>query len=72
MSTNGEHAAREPIAVVGLAFQFPGGASTEKDFWEMMMQRECVAGPFPAERGNIDACYDPTLKGISKVSCNSH
>ncbi|KAK7186534.1 polyketide synthase [Paraphaeosphaeria sporulosa] len=68
MLTKENHGPLEPIAVVGLAFKFPGGGNTEKEFWEIMMQRKCVVGEFPPERGNIDTCYDPSMKGTSKVS----
>jgi acyl transferase domain-containing protein len=57
----------EPISVVGIAFQFPGGADTEEKFWNMLMNRQCVSREFPTNRGNIDMHYDPTHLGTSKV-----
>lgn len=70
MLSKGEHGALEPIAIVGLAFKFPGGANTEDDFWDMMVERKCVSKKFPEDRGNIDVCHDSTIKGASKVRSN--
>jgi len=37
---------RGPIAVIGLACRFPGGAGTPDQFWDLMAGCMCGAGPF--------------------------
>jgi hypothetical protein len=59
---------QEPIAIVGLAFQFPGGVVTEDDFWDMMAEKKCLSTDFPADRINIDAFYSPDDKKKNTVS----
>ncbi|MCP4212293.1 MAG: SDR family NAD(P)-dependent oxidoreductase, partial [Halieaceae bacterium] len=50
--------AQEPIAIVGLACRFPGGADAEA-FWQMLAAGEDSNREVPAERWDIDAYYDP-------------
>ena len=57
----------EPIAIVGLAFQFPGGIVTEDAFWDMMTERKCLSSDFPADRINIDAFYSEDDKKKNTV-----
>ncbi|TGJ79407.1 hypothetical protein E0Z10_g9360 [Xylaria hypoxylon] len=45
----------EPIAVIGMAFRFPGGAETPDKFWKMLMEKRCVAIEYPRDRFNIEA-----------------
>jgi hypothetical protein len=59
---------QEPIAIVGLAFQFPGGVITEDDFWDMMAEKKCLSTDFPTDRINIDAFYSPDDKKKNTVS----
>jgi acyl transferase domain-containing protein len=70
MLSNAENGAFEPIAVIGLAFQFPGGANTEDKFWELLMERRCVSREFPRDRFNIDLYHDPNQMSTSKVCEN--
>jgi hypothetical protein len=62
--------AQEPIAVVGLAFQFPGGANTEEKLWKLMLERRCVTREYPKDRFNIDLYNDSSHIGVNKVSKN--
>ncbi|KAI1211883.1 lovastatin nonaketide synthase [Annulohypoxylon truncatum] len=48
-----------PLAIVGLAFEFPGGAASEERFWQMLCSGECASADFPQSRLNIDAFYHP-------------
>jgi hypothetical protein len=68
MVSNGQDGALEPIAVIGLAFQFPGGANTDDKLWKLMMERRCVSTEFPKDRFNIDLYHVPNETGASKVS----
>src|SRR5438067_3960822 len=45
-----ETAAREPIAIVGMACRFPGGASDPSAYWELLRQGGDAVGEVPPER----------------------
>jgi acyl transferase domain-containing protein len=49
----------EPIAVVGMAMRFPGGATDSKRFWDMLQTGRSAHGPVPKSRFNMDGYYHP-------------
>ncbi|WP_307805858.1 type I polyketide synthase [Streptomyces chrestomyceticus] len=53
-------AADEPLAIVGMACRFPGGASTPEGFWELLASGGDAVGGFPTDRGwDLEGIYDP-------------
>ncbi|TPX18368.1 uncharacterized protein E0L32_011743 [Thyridium curvatum] len=50
----------EPIAVVGIAHRFPGGASTPAAFWDLLQHPpDNLSRPPPPERLNLSKFYHP-------------
>ncbi|GAA3025425.1 hypothetical protein GCM10017559_58880 [Streptosporangium longisporum] len=49
----------EPIAVIGMACRYPGGADTTDDFWELLREGRNAVREIPATRWDIDDYYDP-------------
>ncbi|MFF7247175.1 beta-ketoacyl synthase N-terminal-like domain-containing protein, partial [Embleya sp. NPDC008237] len=55
-----EAAAREPIAIVGMASRFPGAPHTPEDLWELLREGGDARTEFPTDRGwDIDRLSDP-------------
>jgi acyl transferase domain-containing protein len=53
-----EEAQAEPIAVIGLACRFPGGADTPDQYWQMLWEGREGVGPIPAGRWDVDRFHD--------------
>ncbi|MGW2649898.1 type I polyketide synthase [Streptomyces sp. NPDC001393] len=51
-------AAAEPIAIVGVACRYPGGAASPEQLWELVRDGADVVSDFPDDR-NWDLEYDP-------------
>lgn len=61
----------EPIAVIGSACRFPGGASSPSKLWELLHHPNDVLKTFPKDRLNLDAFHhnDGEYHGRTDV-CN--
>ena len=58
----------EPIAVVGMACRFPGGASSPAAFWELLDRGVDAVGVVPRDRWNIDDYYDADPSTAGKMA----
>ena len=65
--SDGDLAAREPIAVVGMGCRYPGGVRTPDEFWELLSSGRDVLRDIPNERWDVDAHYDPEMTVPGKM-----
>jgi len=63
-----EHSAHAPIAIVGMACRFPGGADTPEKYWQLLSRGQDAISEVPADRWNIADYYDPNPDTPGKMS----
>lgn len=49
----------EPVAIVGLSFEFPGGCDTPDAFWQALNDRRNTASEAPKDRYSADSLWHP-------------
>ncbi|HEU5332716.1 MAG TPA: thioester reductase domain-containing protein [Actinocrinis sp.] len=49
----------EPVAVIGAGCRLPGGVHDPESFWRMLSDGVDATGPFPADRADASAVFDP-------------
>jgi acyl transferase domain-containing protein len=57
----------EPIAVVGMACRFPGGADTPERYWDLLSRGVDAVSAVPPGRWDADAVYDPDPEAAGKM-----
>jgi len=59
----------DPIAIVGMACRFPGGADAPQRYWELLIEGRDAIGPVPPQRWDAEASFDanPAAPGKSAV-----
>jgi acyl transferase domain-containing protein/acyl carrier protein/phospholipid N-methyltransferase len=63
-----ENAAHQPIAIIGMACRFPGGADTPELFWDLLRAGGDAIVEAPKDRWNSDALFDPNPDSPGKLT----
>lgn len=58
----------EPIAIIGMACRFPGGANNPALYWDLLREGVDAIGEVPLERWDIDRLHDPDRAAAGKMS----
>ncbi len=62
-----ERGRTEPVAVVGMACRFPGGATTPEAFWQLLRGGGDGIREVPRDRWNLEELYDPDPETPGKM-----
>lgn len=62
-------ASNEPIAIIGMACRWPGGISTPASYWQLLASGQDAIAPFPSDRWDVAALYDPDPGAVGKTYC---
>ena len=58
---------RQPIAIVGMACRFPGGANSPDAFWQLLRDGVDAVGEVPPSRWDAGQFYDPDPQAPGKM-----
>lgn len=58
---------KEPIAIIGMACRFPGGANNLEQFWDNLFYGRDAIGEVPPTRFDINAYYDANPQNTKKI-----
>ncbi len=61
----------EPIAIVGMACRYPGGAHSPQSFWHNLQQGIDAISEVPLNRWGADAYFDPDPEVVGKMYTRS-
>ncbi len=62
-----QRARSEPIAIIGMACRFPGGANTPDAYWQLLEKGFDGISEIPKSRWNVDQYYDPNPDAPGKM-----
>jgi acyl transferase domain-containing protein len=62
-----QRAKSEPIAVIGLACRFPGGADDPDAYWDLLQNGFDAITDVPADRWDVEAHFDPDAAAAGKM-----
>lgn len=63
-----ESSNRVPVAVIGMACRFPGGADSPEAYWDVLKNKVDGITPVPAGRWDLDELFDADEDAPGKVS----
>lgn len=58
---------QDPVAVIGMACRFPGGANSPEEFWKLLKEGQDAVTEIPKDRFDIDLYYDPDMDTPGKI-----
>lgn len=61
----------EPIAIVGTACRFPGGANSPDAYWRLLRDGVDAVGEIPAQRWDVETFYDSDPDAAGKMYTRS-
>lgn len=63
-----EGAAREPIAIIGMACRFPGGVNDPEGLWQLLIEGRDGIGEIPRGRWDVERFFDSDPNAAGKMS----
>src|SRR3984885_12170431 len=62
-----ENRTREPIAIVGMACRFPGGANDPAEYWDLLATGRDAVGEISPQRMDLGPWFDPAPQKPGKT-----